>query len=586
MLSVLLKLKWFFQEHWKRYSIAIGALLIVNIVEVIPPKVLGVTIDNIKTGTLTNEAIMQSILILIGVTIVGYGLTFVWQHQLFGGAFVLEKTMRSKFMGHLLKMTPTFYQKNRTGDLMARATNDLKAIAMTAGFGILTLVDSSLYMLTIVFMMGFTISWELTFAALIPLPIMAYAMNIYGKKLHERFTVAQDAFGDMNDKVLESIAGVRVIRAYVQENADQERFHQLGDDVYEKNMKVARIDALFQPTVKMLVGLSYLIGLVYGAYLVFQSKVTLGELVSFNVYLGMMIWPMFAIGELINVMQRGNASLDRVNETLAYEPDVKNPKNPKLVQEPNYIQFDEVTFSYPSSTETNLKKVSFTLKQGETLGVVGKTGSGKTTLVRQLLRQYPLGDGDIAVSDVTLNKITNENVLGWIGYVPQEHILFSKTARENILFGNREATEEELEKAIEIAAFKKDLEFLPEGLETLVGEKGVSLSGGQKQRISIARAVIQNPEILILDDSLSAVDARTEAAIIENIRTERSGKTTIITTHRLSAVQHADWILVMDEGEVMEEGTHDQLIKSGGWYAEQFERQQGESESADSGVKI
>lgn len=408
-----------------------------NIVEVIPPKVLGVTIDNIKTGTLTNAAIMQFILILIGVTVIGYGLTFVWQHQLFGGAFVLEKTMRSKFMGHLLKMTPTFYHKNRTGDLMARATNDLKAIAMTAGFGILTLVDSSLYMLTIVFMMGFTISWELTFAALIPLPIMAYAMNIYGKKLHERFTVAQDAFGDMNDKVLESIAGVRVIRAYVQENADEGRFHHLGDDVYEKNMKVARIDALFQPTVKMLVGLSYLIGLVYGAYLVFQSKVTLGELVSFNVYLGMMIWPMFAIGELINVMQRGNASLDRVNETLAYEPDVKDPKNPKLVQEPDYIQFDDVTFSYPSSNETNLKKVSFTLKQGETLGVVGKTGSGKTTLVRQLLRQYPLGDGDIAVSDVTLDKITNENVLGWIGYVPQEHILFSKTARENILFGNR-----------------------------------------------------------------------------------------------------------------------------------------------------
>ncbi|PFN29307.1 ABC transporter ATP-binding protein [Bacillus cereus] len=586
MLSVLLKLKWFFREQWKRYSIAIGALLIVNIVEVIPPKVLGVTIDNIKTGTLTNEAIIESILILIGVTIVGYGLTFVWQRQLFGGAFVLEKTMRSKFMGHLLKMTPTFYQKNRTGDLMARATNDLKAIAMTAGFGILTLVDSSLYMLTIVCMMGFSISWELTFAALIPLPIMAYAMNIYGKKLHERFTVAQDAFGDMNDKVLESIAGVRVIRAYVQENADEERFHHLGDDVYEKNMKVARIDALFQPTVKMLVGLSYLIGLVYGAYLVFQSKVTIGELVSFNVYLGMMIWPMFAIGELINVMQRGNASLDRVNETLTYEPDVQNPKSPKVVQEPDYIQFDDVSFSYPSSTEMNLKKVSFTLKQGETLGVVGKTGSGKTTLVRQLLRQYPLGDGDIAVSDVTLDKMTNENILGWIGYVPQEHILFSKTARENILFGNREATEEELEKAIEIAAFKKDLEFLPEGLETLVGEKGVSLSGGQKQRISIARAVIQNPEILILDDSLSAVDARTEAAIIENIRTERSGKTTIITTHRLSAVQHADWILVMDDGEVIEEGTHDQLVRNGGWYAEQFERQQGESESTDSGVKI
>ncbi|PEB56488.1 multidrug ABC transporter permease/ATP-binding protein [Bacillus pseudomycoides] len=577
MFSVLQKLTWFFKEHWKRYSIAIGALLIVNIIEIVPPKVLGLTIDRIKTGSLTSGVIMQYIWILFGATIGGYVLTFIWQRQLFGGAFVLEKTMRSKFMGHLLKMTPTFYHKNRTGDLMARATNDLKAIAMTAGFGILTLVDSSLYMLTIVCMMGFSISWQLTFAALIPLPIMAYAMNIYGKKLHERFTVAQDAFGDMNDKVLESIAGVRVIRAYVQENADEERFHHLGDDVYEKNMKVARIDALFQPTVKMLVGLSYLIGLVYGAFLVFQSKITLGELVSFNVYLGMMIWPMFAIGELINVMQRGNASLDRVNETLAYEPDVKNAKQPKPVQKPEYIDFDDVSFAYPGSAESNLKNVSFSLKQGETLGIVGKTGSGKTTLVRQLLRQYPLGEGEITVSDVALDKIPAENVLSWIGYVPQEHILFSKTAKENILFGNREASEEELQKAIEIAAFKKDLEFLPDGLETLVGEKGVSLSGGQKQRISIARAVIQNPEILILDDSLSAVDARTEAAIIENIRTERSGKTTIITTHRLSAVQHADWILVMDNGEVIEEGTHEELVQNAGWYREQFERQQGEN---------
>ncbi|MDM5153591.1 ABC transporter transmembrane domain-containing protein [Bacillus sp. DX1.1] len=577
MFSVLQKLAWFFKAHWKRYSIAIGALLIVNAIEVVPPKVLGLAIDDIKAGALTSAVIMNYVWILFGVTIGGYALTYVWQQQLFGGAFVLEKTMRSKFMGHLLKMTPTFYHKNRTGDLMARATNDLKAIAMTAGFGILTLLDSSLYMLTIVFMMGFSISWQLTIAALLPLPIMAYAMNIYGKKLHERFTIAQDAFGDMNDKVLESIAGVRVIRAYVQEKADEQRFHHLGTDVYEKNMRVAKIDALFQPTVKMLVGLSYLIGLVYGAFLVFQMKITLGELVSFNIYLGMMIWPMFAIGELINVMQRGNASLDRVNETLAYEPDVKNMKKRAHVYKPEYVDFDEVSFLYPTSSELNLKNISFSLKQGETLGIVGKTGSGKTTLVRQLLRQYPLGTGEIKVSGVALGEIPIDHALGWIGYVPQEHILFSKTARENILFGNREASREELQKAIEIAAFKKDLEFLPEGLETLVGEKGVSLSGGQKQRISIARAVIQNPEILILDDSLSAVDARTEAAIIENIRRERSGKTTIITTHRLSAVQHADWILVMDNGEIIEEGTHDRLVHEEGWYAEQFERQQGES---------
>jgi len=584
LFSVLQKLTWFFKTHWKRYSIAIVCLLFVNVIEVIPPKLIGLAIDDIKAGDLTNTGIMEYVGMLLAAAAAGYILSYVWQYQLFGGAFVLEKTMRTKFMGHLLKMTPTFYQKNRTGDLMARATNDLKAIAMTAGFGILTLVDSSLYMLTIVLMMGISISWKLTLAALLPLPIMAYAVSAYGKKLHDRFTVAQDAFGDMNDKVLESIAGVRVIRAYVQEREDEKRFSTLATDVYEKNMKVAKIDSLFQPTVKMLVGMSYLIGLVYGAFLVFQNEVTLGELVSFNVYLGMMIWPMFAIGELINVMQRGNASLDRVNETLAYKQDVQNVKKPLRVHQPDCIDFEDVSFSYPTSSTLNLKNVSFSLSRGDTLGVVGRTGSGKTTLVRQLLRQYPLGTGEIAVSGIPMQNVHIDQVLSWVGYVPQEHILFSKTARENILFGNREASEEELQKAIEIAAFTKDLEFLPDGLETLVGEKGVSLSGGQKQRISIARAVIQNPEILILDDSLSAVDARTEAAIIENIRNERSGKTTIITTHRLSATQHADWILVMDNGEVIEEGTHDMLIQKGGWYTEQFERQQGENVEGE--VKI
>ncbi|PEA54393.1 multidrug ABC transporter permease/ATP-binding protein [Bacillus pseudomycoides] len=584
MFSVLQKLTWFFKTHWKRYSIAIVCLLFVNVIEVIPPKLIGLAIDDIKAGDLTNTGIMEYVGMLLGAAAAGYVLSYVWQYQLFGGAFVLEKTMRSKFMGHLLKMTPTFYQKNRTGDLMARATNDLKAIAMTAGFGILTLVDSSLYMLTIVLMMGISISWKLTLAALLPLPIMAYAVSAYGNKLHNRFTVAQDAFGDMNDKVLESIAGVRVIRAYVQEREDEKRFNTLATDVYEKNMKVAKIDSLFQPTVKMLVGMSYLIGLVYGAFLVFQNEVTLGELVSFNVYLGMMIWPMFAIGELINVMQRGNASLDRVNETLAYKQDVQNVKKPVRVHQPDGIDFEDVTFSYPTSSTFNLKNVSFSLSRGETLGIVGRTGSGKTTLVRQLLRQYPLGTGEITMSGIPMQNIHIDQVLSWVGYVPQEHILFSKTARENILFGNREASEAELQKAIEIAAFTKDLEFLPDGLETLVGEKGVSLSGGQKQRISIARAVIQNPEILILDDSLSAVDARTEAAIIENIRKERSGKTTIITTHRLSAMQHADWILVMDNGEIIEEGTHDMLIQKGGWYTEQFERQQGENVEGE--VKI
>ncbi|WP_445614239.1 ABC transporter ATP-binding protein [Geobacillus sp. YF-1] len=586
MFSVLWKLRSFFKQHWKRYVIAIVLLMLGGLFETIPPKLLGIAIDDIHSDGFTKEKLIAYAGGLMELTVFIYGVNYIWMYQLFGGAFLLERNMRSRLMKHLLKMTPTFYENNRTGDLMARATNDLKAIANTAGLGILTLVDSSAFMLVILFTMGLSISWKLTFAALLPLPVMAAAMNLYGKQIHERFTKAQDAFGDMNDYVLESISGVRVIRAYVQEKADEARFHALTEDVYQKNMKVAQIDSLFDPTIKLLVGLSYLIGLGYGAYLVFHQEITLGELVSFNVYLGMMIWPMFAIGELMNVMQRGNASLDRVNETLAYVPDVQNHPEPQSVKIPESIVFDQVGFRYPSSSVPNLANISFTLRRGQTLGIVGRTGSGKTTLVKQLLREYPLGTGRITVSGVPLERIPMEQVRGWIGYVPQDHVLFSKTVKENIVFGRKEAADEEFQKAIDLAAFRNDIEMLPEGLDTLVGEKGIALSGGQKQRLSIARALLMNPEILILDDALSAVDAKTEAAIMENIRRERAGKTTIITTHRLSAIEHADWILVLDDGKVIEQGTHEQLLAQNGWYYEQWIRQQAAATIEESGVGL
>ncbi|WML57262.1 ABC transporter transmembrane domain-containing protein [Neobacillus sp. PS2-9] len=577
MFSVLKKLSWFFKENWKRYVVAVTLLILVGLLDVIPPKIIGMAIDDIHIGVMNKEKIIHYLSILLIIMVSSYAITYIWMYQLFGGAFLVERKLRSRFMNHLLKMTPAFYEQNRTGDLMARATNDLKAISITAGFGILTLVDSSVWMLTLLITMGVMISWKLTLAAILPLPIMALLMKMYGKRLHTRFMEAQDSFGELNDSVLESIAGVRVIRAYVQEKADCERFHQLTEDVYEKNIRVAKIDSLFDPTIKVLVGISYLIGLGYGAYLVFHQAITLGNLVSFNVYLGMLIWPMFAIGELINVMQRGNASLDRVNETLSYKEDVVNPVQVVEVSNPSRIDYKEVTFRYPSSKENNLINVNVELFQGQTLGIVGKTGSGKTTFIKQLLRQYPLGSGELSISNVSLEQQTLNQIRHWIGYVPQDHVLFSKSVKENILFGRREASEKDLEMAIDLAAFRKDLDMLPDGLNTLVGEKGVALSGGQKQRISIARALIRNPEILILDDSLSAVDAKTEKRIIENIRKVRQEKTTIITTHRMSAVQHADHILVLDEGRIIEEGTHEQLLEKDGWYKEQFLRQQIEN---------
>ncbi len=577
MITVFRKLSWYFKEQWIKYTLAIIALILVNILGVIPPILVGNVIDLIQYNQLTYESFMFYVWLFVGILTVSYLLSIYWDYTLFGRAILLEKKMRSKLMNHFMRMTSSFFSRFRTGDLMARSTNDLRALNIAAGFGVLTLVDATIFMALIIAVMMIAIHWKLTLAALIPLPIMALLMQKYGKKIHERFMEAQSSFSDLNNNTLESVQGVRVIRAFVQENRDTERFKEQAEEVFQKNVLVAKLDALFEPTMKVLVGLSYTIGIGYGSYFVMQSVITIGELVTFNIFLGMLIWPMFAVGELINVMQRGNASLDRTDELLSQQADVTDPKEPVQMTTPKEIVFDDVSFRYPNANEDSLKQVSIRIQRGETIGVVGKTGAGKTTLFRQLLREYPPSDrGRVMMNHHPIEDYALAQTRDWIGYVPQDHILFSKTVRENILFGNPEATDQEIFRVLEMASLKKDIEELPEGLDTLVGESGVTLSGGQKQRVSLARALIKNPEILMLDDSLSAVDGQTEAKIIQHLKEERQGKTTLIAAHRLSAVRHADQIIVLENGKIVEHGDHETLMKNQEWYASQYQKQQME----------
>lgn len=571
MFQAIKKLMWFFKDHWKRYSIAIILLLIANVVEVLPPWIVGQTIDKISDRSLTERIYHQLVIIFIIVLFLSYIVNYIWRTLIFSGSQILESIMRRKLMQKFLSMSPTFFEKNRTGDLMAKSTNDLNQIRNTAGIGILTLIDSTTFMGTIILTMGITVSWKLTLFALIPLPLLAILEIELGKRIHKRYLVSQKSFGDMNDSVLESIEGVRVTRAYVQEDKLNKDFKNMTESVVEKFMNVEKMDAFFQPITIIITAMSQVIGIGYGAFLVNSGEMTIGGLISFTVYLNMLVWPMFSVGILINIMQRGNASIDRVEETLNEAETVLDVENKGM---PSHdIGMNSVVFKYPSSESINLNNINIILGKGETLGIVGATGSGKTTLIKQILKEYPTGDGEIVLGETNINQISKSDLRSLIGYVSQENILFSRSIRDNIRFGKSDATDNEIEEAIKLAYFEKDIERLPQGLETLVGEKGIAISGGQKQRIAIARALIMDPKILILDDALSAVDAKTEKKIIQNIQKYRQGKTTIIATHRLSGVKHANQIVVMDHGEITESGTHDQLLQMNGWYKSQFERQ-------------
>ncbi|MBP2001980.1 ATP-binding cassette subfamily B protein [Paenibacillus shirakamiensis] len=576
-MSFVTKLSWFFRSRWSPYALAIALMACSSLLAIVPPRMIGNTVDHIRKGSLTSAELTQTVFLLILLAVILYVVTFLWITTLYGNSVLLEKWLRGRLLTHMTKMAPPFFQRNSTGQLMAIATNDVQAIGQTAGYGVMTLVNTLVGASVVIVTMVSLISFKLMLAALIPLPLLAVVISVIGKRVRTRFLSAQQSFGKMNDHALESISGIRVIRSYVQEDADLQAFNQVTTEVMLKNRKVSVLNAMFQPLISFIVGVSYAIGIGYGAYLVIHSEITLGQLISFNIYLGMLIWPMISFGEFINVLQRGSASADRLEDMMVQQSDIQEAYEPVRPELPNTLAMRNLTFTYPSAQQPSLVNLSFGVERGETLGIVGRTGSGKSTLLKQLLRQYPLEPQQLWISGVPIEQIALDHLKSWIAYVPQEHLLLSKSIRDNIALGKPEATDEEIAKAVKMASFTSDVEQMPQGLATIVGENGVMLSGGQKQRLAIARALLMNSEILLMDDSLSAVDARTESRILQHIREERAGRTTMITTHRLSAVSHANWILVLDQGHIAEEGTHEQLMMLGGWYKQQWDRQQMEA---------
>lgn len=574
------KIKALFKYTYKyryRYLLGIIFLILVDAGQLIPPKIIGLITDSISDGTATRGYILKNIIFIILIAFFMALGRYIWRIFIVGTSRYVELDMRNSFFTHLQKLSTNYFNHNKTGDLMALATNDLNAVRMALGNGVIMMTDSIVLTIATIIIM-FTINVKLTLLAIIPLPFVALVSLVFGKSMHRKFLKVQEAFSKLTDVVQENFSGIRIIKSFVQEEKEYIKFTKENEHNFDANMSFIKVWGVFSPLIEFISSLSFVMLIGFGGLYVIYGRVSLGEFITFNMYLGNLVWPMMAIGWVINVIQRGFASLERIEKVLNIPPEIIDDDVDSDADLNGDIEINDLTFVYPDAANPALSNINLKVKRGQTLGIVGRTGSGKTTLVNLLLRLYNVESNKIFINKFDINKIPISVLRENIGFVSQDAFLFSTTVAENINLANEHLDMEKVIQSSKDADIYDNLIDFPDKFETMVGERGVTLSGGQKQRISISRALIKDPEILIFDDCLSAVDAKTEVKILDNLKRIMKERTSIIISHRISAVKDADIIAVLDHGKIVELGNHNDLLLQNGIYHDIYEKQLIEQE--------
>lgn len=575
----------YYLKYWYLYLIGFLALLVVDYYgSIIPPQIIGSIIDDLDAGVLTDVLLKDYIIQLVIALVICVSMRFLWRVGFFFASCLITHKMRHELFKKSLTLSQTFYSNNKVGGLMAYYTNDIEEIGESVGWGFMEMCDILVLTPTILYHM-FKLNWIVAFVALVPLALIALGATFMMKFMSKRFKIRQDEYERLSDFTTESISGIRVVKAFVRESKEEEDFEKENQVNYEVNMSFIKLQMVFNTILDTLIWLAYFLIIVAGSYFVLNNDsnilgIEIGDLTKFASYYNTLIWPMFAIGEVIDMSSRGRASLSRYDSIMDSVIDLKDgDKTIDLDTFKGSISFNHLTFTYPDGNTPALNDVSFNINAGEFIGIIGKTGSSKTTLVNLLLRLYNVDDGEILVDGEDIMSYKIHDLRSVMGYVPQDNFLYSTTIEENIAFSTGHIKEEDVKRTALIAGVHNDIIDFPDNYRTVLGERGVSVSGGQKQRISIARALYNDPKILILDDSLSAVDTKTEADILSFLRNERKGKTTILIAHRVSSIKSADKIAVFDDGGILSGfDTHENLLKNNEIYRETYELQQLEEE--------